>query len=71
MNFYCQAKCGHENFSIEEWNKADKEIELMPISENEKDKLRHPDPCKSQCFDCIAIVGDTRIKNKLLPQLKN
>ena len=75
INFYCQIKCGHEDFSIEEWNKADKEIEAMPISEYEKQKLRWPDPCKEQCFDCIAIVGATRLKNKpptpLSPLMKN
>lgn len=64
INFYCQIKCGHEDFSIEEWNKADKEIEAMPINEYEKQKLRWPDPCTEQCFDCIAIIGATRFKNK-------
>ncbi len=59
-NFYCQIKCGEVGFSIEEWNKAYKEIQQMPISEAEKQKLIHPDPCEKQCFDCIAIVGETR-----------
>lgn len=69
-NFYCQISCGQENFSIEEWNKAYKEINAMPISEAEKQKLIHPDPCEKQCFDCIAIVGarrketDELLKNK-------
>jgi hypothetical protein len=48
-----------------EWNKAFKEIMAMPINEAEKKKLLHPEPCKEQCFDCIAIVGTTRLKNKL------
>lgn len=62
-NFYCQIKCGEVGFSIDEWNKAFKEIEAMPISEVDKYKLRNPEPCKDQCFDCIAIVGETRTKN--------
>lgn len=61
-NFYCQIKCGEVNFSIDEWNKSFKEIMAMPISEKEKDKLLTPEPCTKQCFDCVAIVGDTRAK---------
>lgn len=63
-NFYCQIKCGAEDFSIDQWNKSYKEIEAMPISQKEKDKLLFPDPCEKQCFDCLAIVGKTRLKNK-------
>lgn len=65
-NFYCQQKCGEVDFSIDEWNKAYKEINAMPISEEEKRKLIDGEPCKEQCFDCMAIVGQTRIKNKKL-----
>lgn len=65
-NFYCQQKCGHVDFSIVEWNKLSKEIDAMPISQKEKDKLLHGEPCKEQCFDCVAIVGETRLKNKAL-----
>lgn len=65
-NFYCQQKCGQVDFSIDEWNKAYKEINAMPISEEEKQKLIDGDPCKQQCFDCIAIVGERRIKNQKL-----
>lgn len=64
MNFYCQQKCGEVDFSIEEWNKAFKEIMAMPISEAEKNKLLNGEPCKEQCFDCIAIVGEQRQKSK-------
>lgn len=63
-NFYCQQKCGQVDFSIEEWNKSYKEIQNMPISEKEKRELIDGVPCKKQCFDCIAIVGETRLKNK-------
>lgn len=62
-NFYCQQKCGEVGFSIKEWNKAYKEIMSMPISDHEKQKLIHGEQCTSQCFDCMAIVGETRIKN--------
>ena len=63
-NYYCQQKCGQEDFSIHEWNKSYKEIEAMPISRAAKDKLINGEPCTSQCFDCMAIVGKTRAKNK-------
>lgn len=62
-NFYCQQKCGEVDFSIEEWNKAYKEIQAMPLSETQKDELLNGKPCISQCFDCIAIVGEQRIKS--------
>ena len=63
-NFYCQIKCGEVEFSIDEWNKSYNEINAMPISEKEKEKLLNPEPCEKQCFDCIVIVGETRTKNR-------
>jgi len=65
-NFYCQQKCGEVDFSIDEWNKSYLEIEAMPISQAEKDKLIDGEPCEKQCFDCMAIVGATRKKNRLI-----
>lgn len=65
-NFYCQQKCGEIGFSIDEWNKAYKEINEMPISEDEKQKLIDGEPCENQCFTCMAIVGERRIKTKQL-----
>jgi hypothetical protein len=62
-NFYCQQKCGEVDFSIEEWNKAFREIISMGLTKAEEDKLLNGEPCKKQCFDCIAIVGATRLKN--------
>lgn len=59
-NFYCQQLCGFQNFSIEEWNDYNKRCNALGIT---------PEPhrthiiCKEQCFDCIAIVGETRLKN--------
>lgn len=64
-NFYCQQKCGEVGFDIDEWNKNYKEIEAMPIPQAEKDKLIDGEPCKEQCFDCMAIVGETQKKNRL------
>lgn len=63
-NFYCQQKCGEVDFDINEWNKYYLEVEAMPISQAEKDKLIHGEPCDNQCFDCMGVVGETRIKNK-------
>ena len=63
-NYYCQQKCGHIDFSIHEWNKSYLEIEAMPISQAEKDKLINGVPCTEQCFNCMAIVGETRKKNR-------
>lgn len=65
-NFYCQQKCGIVGFSIDEWNKAYKEINAMPISEAEKQRLIDGEPCTEQCFDCMAIVGERRIKTRKL-----
>ena len=65
-NFYCQIKCVSPTFSIDEWDKSYKEIESMPISEAEKKKLLFPEPCKEQCFDCISIVGERRLKTQKL-----
>jgi hypothetical protein len=66
-NFYCQKACGEVDFSIEEWNKAFNEVKDM--SEEIRNIILHPKPCweegKEQCFACMAIVGETRNKNKL------
>lgn len=65
-SFYCQKSCGEVGFYIKEWNKNYKEINAMDISEEEKRKLIHPDPCKEQCFNCMAIVGERRLKTQTL-----
>ena len=64
MNFYCQNKCGQENFNIDEWNKKFLLGLQMNLGEKEMFKLLDREDCIQQCFDCIAIVGETRIKNK-------
>jgi len=66
--FYCQNLCGQEDFDIEEWNKALKYCNDANIKGIERDKILHPEkfPCERQCFSCIAIVGDRRLKTKKL-----
>jgi hypothetical protein len=63
-NFYCQQKCVPVDFSFEEWNKAYLEIQAMPITEVEKQKLINGEPCVTQCFACMAIVGERRKKTQ-------
>jgi hypothetical protein len=55
-------------FSIDEWNKAFKFCIDNNLSEEETNKILHPEmfPCEKQCFDCIAIVGERRIKTQQL-----
>lgn len=65
-NFYCQVKCGSEDFSIDEWNKAFDYCNKAGIEGIERDKILQGEPCEKQCFDCMAIVGETRKKNKHL-----
>ena len=67
-NFYCQKICGDIDFSIEEWNEALKYCNNAGIEGEERDRILNPElfPCETQCFDCMAIVGKTRTKNKQL-----
>lgn len=65
-NFYCQQLCGEIDFSINEWNKAYDEINKLPISQEEKNKLIDGEPCKEQCFNCMAIVGEKQSNTKKL-----
>lgn len=64
-NFFCQQKCGEVDFSIDEWNKAFQYCIDNNLSEEQTNKILDGEPCKKQCFDCMAIVGDTRKKNRL------
>jgi len=69
--FYCQKVCGDQDFSIEEWNEANEMCNKLGIEGIERDKILNPElfPCKTQCFDCIVIVGKRRDEtNKLLIQ---
>ena len=60
MGFYCKKVCFDDSFSIEEWNEADKELDLTNLSEKEKLNILLPKACKKQCDDCINTVLDTR-----------
>jgi hypothetical protein len=64
-NFYCQQKCGEVDFSIDEWNKAFQYCIDNNLSEKQTSEILEGKPCKKQCFDCMAIVGETRKKNRL------
>lgn len=65
-NFYCQKKCGGDNFSIDEWNIAFKYCIDNNLSENETSEILEGNPCERQCFDCMAVVGETRSKTAKL-----
>jgi len=64
MNFYCQQKCGEDDFSIDEWNKAFKYCIDNNLSNKETGIILEGELCNEQCFDCMAIVGASRNKNK-------
>lgn len=64
-NFYCQQKCGEVDFSIDEWNKAFQYCIDNNLSDEETNKILDGEPCDKQCLDCMAIVGETRNKNRL------
>lgn len=73
-NFYCQKVCGSDDFDIDEWNKASDYCNKAGIKGIERDKILHPElfPCKKQCFDCSAIVGETKINTQnLIKKLTN
>lgn len=69
-NFYCQQKCGEVNFSIGEWNKAFQYCIDNNLSEEQTAKILDGESCEKQCFDCMAIVGETRKKNRLKRERK-
>lgn len=70
-NFYCQQKCTSPDFSIEEWNKAFHYCIENNMSEKQMAEILEGKPCKSQCFDCMVIVGETRMKNKLIRDMQS
>ena len=63
--FYCKIHSGSID-SIVEWNEVQKSLELTNFSEKEKENILFPKVCQKQCFDCIAEVGETRIKTQKL-----
>ncbi len=65
--FYCQKVTG-EGFSIAEWNEAFRYCNENNIEGEERDKILNPEmfPCGTQCFDCMAIVGERQSRTKKL-----
>lgn len=59
-DFYCKKYCGDPDFSIDKWNEEFKRCNEVGI------KMEEDKPCQKQCFDCMAIVGETRLKTKAL-----
>lgn len=64
--FYCQNVCGSDSFDIEEWNEVQKSLEQTNLPEAEKLKILFPPACEKQCFDCMANVGQQRLKTQKL-----
>ena len=61
-DFYCQNKCVRPDFSIEEWNATFNALNAIGLEmPNREDEV-----CDSQCFECMAIVGETQRKNREL-----
>ena len=71
-DFYCKKVCESDNYSIDEWFKLFYFCKNTGIKGKERDKILRPElfPCEIQCFDCMAIVGETRIKNAKLKDKK-
>lgn len=65
-SFYCQQKCGEVDFSIDEWNKAFEYCLEKNLPEEQMTEILEGKPCDQQCFDCIAVVGETRSRNEKL-----
>ncbi len=68
MNFYCQQVSGDANFSIDEWNNVYYAVKDLGLSKEAEEKIlfESGEHCKEQCFACMAIVGETQLKNKNL-----
>lgn len=62
MGFYCQKVVGDANFSIDEWNKQYKICNDLGIDMPKEDQ----EECKEQCFNCLSIVGERRLKTQKL-----
>jgi len=63
--FYCKIHSG-SLYSIEEWNLTQKSLEFTNLTEKEKQDILFPKVCNNQCFDCMAEVGETRLKTQKL-----
>lgn len=66
LNFYCKivAQCG--KYSINEWNERLELVDELSIPEDEIPHFLGETPCEKQCDDCACIVGERRIKTRIL-----
>lgn len=58
MNFYCKGTGDGTDFSIDEWNEQFK-ADVLIGKETPTEKI-----CTEQCFNCMAEVGQRRIKTR-------
>lgn len=65
-NYYCQQKCGFEDFDINEHDRKLKLAFKMNLSEGAIARVLGEKVCIEQCFNCMVIVGTARAKNKLI-----
>jgi hypothetical protein len=67
-NFYCHKTQSYELISQAERIKRREYCRISGITGLERDKLLSPHlfRCETQCFDCMAIVGERRLKTKEL-----
>ena len=63
--FYCKIHTGSME-SINEWNDVEESLRHTNLSEQEKSAILFPSVCTKQCFDCLAEVGETRMKTQKL-----
>lgn len=66
MNFYCQQKCADVDFNIDKWNEAFKTCIDLNLDEKSTAEILEGKECDKQCFDCMAIIGNRRIKTQTL-----
>jgi hypothetical protein len=67
-NFHCRKVNGEANFLIDDWNEAFDYCIKNNLSEKEMDEILNHPSCEKQCFECMADVGQTRLKTKQLIQ---
>lgn len=66
-NFYCAKYSGGGTLlSIDEWNRRFNSAILQGLNEEELTRVLEEQECIEQCFNCTAIVGETRLKNSKL-----
>ena len=69
--FHCRKINGGPEFFITEWNDVYNGLVISGASEKKMQTILNPPQCKKQCFDCIADVGERRIKTQKIIELWN